>query len=639
MPGLKVTDFRQREPKDLEAPTQPTAGYLSYDASNVYIAFVCTQPRGDIRARMQKREDLGSDDVVGVYLDTFHDRQRAYFFFSTPLGIQGDGIITETFGEDFSFDTQWDSRGKLTDDGYVVLITVPFKALRFPVKDRAGSQEWGLALVRSIRSNDEDRLLAGQHAAGERLHRPVRHRRRHRRRLARPQHPDPALRHVHRGALPRCGHRGLRARERGPRRRRREAGAARRGHPGLHHQPRLQPGRVRRAAGDGQPALRGLLPGEAAVLPRELRLLQLAADAVLLAAGAGSAVRRADDRQVREVGDGRAGDRRSRARPGGGSGEPRVRGSRRQRRRQPAPRLRQPVQPRVHGDLADLRRIGQSGRGRVDAPAPRPELVPGRAGGRQPRHRPRRRAARRRRQLRRPEPQRPRVQLLPVLHRHLARLPRAAGVRAAHRHPRRRQLLHLPLAPEERPAHQLGPELVRPGHLELRGRSAGLDRPLPGAVRVQAARRGLLPALADLGDGRRPQARPARGPDRVRVGDAAVAERGCHGVGRHAAQLLPGRGPGAFSRRFSGLADRSDGQADLAAVDRRDAPVEPARWPRRDAGRGRRHLREPHPAVAGQLSVHARVVAARHPRLRLARAEPGRRRSRAPAGISAPTSS
>ena len=60
MPGLKVTDFRQREPKDLEAPTQPTAAICLYDASNVYVAFVCTQPRGDVRARMQKREDLGA---------------------------------------------------------------------------------------------------------------------------------------------------------------------------------------------------------------------------------------------------------------------------------------------------------------------------------------------------------------------------------------------------------------------------------------------------------------------------------------------------------------------------------------------------------------------------------------------------
>jgi hypothetical protein len=109
---------------------------------------------------MQKREDLGQDDVVGVYLDTFHDRQRASFFFSTPLGIQGDGIITETGGEDFSFDTQWHSRGKLTDDGYVVLITVPFKALRFPVKT-AGSQEWGLALLRTVRSNNETDFWPG----------------------------------------------------------------------------------------------------------------------------------------------------------------------------------------------------------------------------------------------------------------------------------------------------------------------------------------------------------------------------------------------------------------------------------------------------------------------------------------------
>ncbi|MEO5821775.1 MAG: DUF5916 domain-containing protein [Vicinamibacteraceae bacterium] len=142
------------EPKDLEPSTQPTAAYLSYDAANVYVAFVCTQPRGDIRARLQKREDLGSDDVVGVYLDTFHDRQRAYFFFSSPVGIQGDGVITETSGEDYSFDTQWSSDGRVTDDGYVVLITVPFKAMRFPV--RAGSsQDWGLGLVRSIRANNE----------------------------------------------------------------------------------------------------------------------------------------------------------------------------------------------------------------------------------------------------------------------------------------------------------------------------------------------------------------------------------------------------------------------------------------------------------------------------------------------------
>ncbi len=158
-PGVKVTDFRQRRPKDLEAATQPTAAYLSYDADHLYVGFVCVQPRADIRARLQKREDLGSDDMVGIYIDTFHDRQRAYFFFSSPLGIQADGIINDTSGEDFSFDTQWRSQGRLTGDGYAVLIAVPFKVLRFPARD--GAQDWGVSLVRDIRSNDETDFWPG----------------------------------------------------------------------------------------------------------------------------------------------------------------------------------------------------------------------------------------------------------------------------------------------------------------------------------------------------------------------------------------------------------------------------------------------------------------------------------------------
>ena len=155
MPGLKVTDFRQREPKDLEAPTQPTAGYLSYDASNVYIALrlhaaARRHPRPHAEARGPRLGRRGR----GVSRHVPRPAARLLLLLDAARH-PGRRHHHETFGEDFSFDTQWDSRGKLTDDGYVVLITVPFKSLRFPVKDRAGSQEWGLALVRSIRSNDE----------------------------------------------------------------------------------------------------------------------------------------------------------------------------------------------------------------------------------------------------------------------------------------------------------------------------------------------------------------------------------------------------------------------------------------------------------------------------------------------------
>jgi len=92
-------------------------------------------------------------------LDTFHDRRRAYAFQTTPLGVQWDAIWTEASREetsgnwDTSFDTVWDSHGKVTDRGFVVLISIPFKSLRFPAGRK---QEWGIILYRGIVRKNED---------------------------------------------------------------------------------------------------------------------------------------------------------------------------------------------------------------------------------------------------------------------------------------------------------------------------------------------------------------------------------------------------------------------------------------------------------------------------------------------------
>ena len=74
---------------------------------------------------MSRREAMFSDDYVAIFFDTFNDHQRAYEFFSNPLGVQADGISTEGQGDDFSFDTVWRSRGRLTPTGYVVLDSDP----------------------------------------------------------------------------------------------------------------------------------------------------------------------------------------------------------------------------------------------------------------------------------------------------------------------------------------------------------------------------------------------------------------------------------------------------------------------------------------------------------------------------------
>ena len=155
----KVTGFTQRNPHDGEAVSEPTDAYLAYDQKNLYVVFVCFDDPAKVRARMSPREDVYDDDQVEVMLDTFHDRRRAYAFQTSVLGVQWDAIWTEATRDeingnfDTSFDTVWDSRGKVTSQGFVVWIAIPFKSLRFAA---TRVQEWGIILYRGIARKSED---------------------------------------------------------------------------------------------------------------------------------------------------------------------------------------------------------------------------------------------------------------------------------------------------------------------------------------------------------------------------------------------------------------------------------------------------------------------------------------------------
>ena len=153
-PGQRITGFKQRQPRDLEPATEATTVYLSYDESTFYAAFVCQVANpASIRARLAKREDVFNDDFVAIFFDTFRDKQRAYEFFTTPRGVQADGIVT--LNDDMSFDAEWQSSAELTPTGYVAMFAIPFKVLRFP-PPTDGAQHWGLALMRHVPAHDEN---------------------------------------------------------------------------------------------------------------------------------------------------------------------------------------------------------------------------------------------------------------------------------------------------------------------------------------------------------------------------------------------------------------------------------------------------------------------------------------------------
>lgn len=149
---LKVTDFRQMDPGDGDPVSQPTTAFLSYDDKNLYVAFIAKDDPKKIRARVAKRKQILFDDRVTINIDTFHDHRHAYWFDVNPYAVQLDGITTDGYGDDFSWEGLWYTEAKITDDGYVVLITVPFKTIRFPDSEE---QRWGVVLGRFIQRNNE----------------------------------------------------------------------------------------------------------------------------------------------------------------------------------------------------------------------------------------------------------------------------------------------------------------------------------------------------------------------------------------------------------------------------------------------------------------------------------------------------
>ena len=149
--------FLQRDPGDLPTPaSERTEAYRCRTTPTISTSSSSATPAirsNRFRARMARREAIFSDDYVAVFLDTFNDDQRAYEFFASALGIQADGISTEGQGDDFSFDTVWYSRGRLTPTGYVVTMAIGRRPSLPAVggSPRAGTIVWCPARTRFCR--------------------------------------------------------------------------------------------------------------------------------------------------------------------------------------------------------------------------------------------------------------------------------------------------------------------------------------------------------------------------------------------------------------------------------------------------------------------------------------------------------
>lgn len=148
-----ATGFVQYEPYNGAQPTFQTRVMLVYDDNSIYIAATMLDDEPDkIMRELGPRDsdDLNADALM-VNISPYNDGLNSLDFTLYASGVQSD-VKTFSNGEDTSWDAVWKSEVKITGEGWVAEIEIPYSALRFP---KTAQQTWGLNLAREIRRYKE----------------------------------------------------------------------------------------------------------------------------------------------------------------------------------------------------------------------------------------------------------------------------------------------------------------------------------------------------------------------------------------------------------------------------------------------------------------------------------------------------
>jgi hypothetical protein len=155
--AVPIGRLMQREPEENVAATEDTEVRVLYTPGTLYFGILCRDrtPKAIVSTRLTRDADIESDDAVMVVLDPFFDQRNGFFFAVNPAGARVDGQISNN-SEHMSTDWDgiWEASTRITADGWVAEIAIPFKTLRF----KPGQTVWGLNIERVIkRRNETDR--------------------------------------------------------------------------------------------------------------------------------------------------------------------------------------------------------------------------------------------------------------------------------------------------------------------------------------------------------------------------------------------------------------------------------------------------------------------------------------------------
>jgi len=160
--AVPLSRFVQREPMEGGQPSEETEIRVLITDGALYIGAVCRDrsPGGIVATQLSRDADLDVDDRLTIVLDPFFDHRNGFFFQVNAAGARADGQVSnnaESLSRDW--DGIWNAVARITDEGWIAEIEIPFKTLRF----KPGQSTWGFNVERQIKRRQEiDRWTAAR---------------------------------------------------------------------------------------------------------------------------------------------------------------------------------------------------------------------------------------------------------------------------------------------------------------------------------------------------------------------------------------------------------------------------------------------------------------------------------------------
>ena len=158
-----IDDFRQRSPNPYEPGTERTVVRILYDQNNLYFSFYNYDSTPDriVARNMQRDGQVFTSDSVMIFLDPGQTRRNAYNFEIGASGGRSDQLELNNTEELTEWDTIFDARARIVEDGWVAEFAIPFKSLSY----EATQTNWGFDVARRIYHKNERVHWAGVNPA------------------------------------------------------------------------------------------------------------------------------------------------------------------------------------------------------------------------------------------------------------------------------------------------------------------------------------------------------------------------------------------------------------------------------------------------------------------------------------------